>query len=825
MEDCDLKEDRAEPPGSSCPSMRSDRSRNKPPDFSEEPGPSEWSKRSSVGEEEQQSCCALCQKVLVDPVSTSCGHWFCRQCITSYQVQSAPPGPSSCPQCGKRPRGGAGLLAANQSSCAPGKMASGMIERAALGRPFTLGMLYDARKDQLILGTTLWDDKTLQKMTEENSQHGSEFRISASDSLEEKFSLLDVSDSLKTSFLGGLIEVGGSAKYLNDQKKSKNQSRVTFQYKATTIFKQLKISTEEMNKTQQIGVNVKSCATHVVTGISYGANAFFVLDSEKLDASSAQDIKGNIQAVINKISSLSASGEADLKLSDTEKAVTEKFTWKFYGDVIPESNPVTFEEAVKSYRKVPELLEKNKENTVPVKVWMMPLKNFDPSAAEMATDLSPGLVRKVQKAREDFHKLNIRCNDCLEGSFGFPKIKERLESFQQQCKIYEGKLLDVIAKKIPSIRAGEEDEKELLKILDDSEKSPFSSENLMKWMINIEREVSVITSCLKQMKGAKIVQSEAELVEEFLNPEVQDVLSFVFTSLETTDPYLDKMKDYLDSQAMKASEDMDQSINNLIPFPQADLLKMTRKAEEFGTFVKGLKNNKKFRFLVAAIKNKQHEGATIYHYRNKRWITEDFSKPDVCDVEKATDRRDLIWYACDLTFDPDTINGHLTLSQGNKMLKNGDRQSYPDHLKRFDVLNQVLCQESLTGRHYWEVELSTDEGRDAAAAVCYRGIQRKSDSAWAGIGWNTLSWSLGHKWEPKPVLYAEHNSSVNFYPLPHTGCARLGVFLDWPGGTLSYYIVAEDKLSHIHTFHTRFSEPVYPCFKICSKNSYILLCF
>ncbi|XP_014869752.1 NACHT, LRR and PYD domains-containing protein 12-like isoform X1 [Poecilia latipinna] len=55
----------------------------------------------------------------MDPVSTSCGHWFCRRCIRSYWDQSAPSGPSSCPQCGKRPRTGAGLLTANQSSCAP----------------------------------------------------------------------------------------------------------------------------------------------------------------------------------------------------------------------------------------------------------------------------------------------------------------------------------------------------------------------------------------------------------------------------------------------------------------------------------------------------------------------------------------------------------------------------------------------------------------------------------------------------------------------------------------------------------------------------------
>ncbi|KAM4718130.1 NLR family CARD domain-containing protein 3-like isoform 2-T4 [Anableps anableps] len=112
---------RAEPPGSSCPSMRSDRSKDNPPDLSHEPGPSDrkWRKRSSAGLEEQPSCCALCQKVLMDPVSTSCGHWFCRECIRSYWDQSAPSGPSSCPQCGKRPRKGDGLLTANQSSCAP----------------------------------------------------------------------------------------------------------------------------------------------------------------------------------------------------------------------------------------------------------------------------------------------------------------------------------------------------------------------------------------------------------------------------------------------------------------------------------------------------------------------------------------------------------------------------------------------------------------------------------------------------------------------------------------------------------------------------------
>ncbi|XP_037618160.1 NACHT, LRR and PYD domains-containing protein 12-like isoform X7 [Sebastes umbrosus] len=109
---------RAESPVPSCLSMKSDQSKGRPLLFSNEPGPSDTKKRkkSDVSVEEQLSCCALCQDVLKDPVSNSCGHWFCRQCITSHWDQSASSGDSSCPQCGERSRTRAGLQPAGQTS-------------------------------------------------------------------------------------------------------------------------------------------------------------------------------------------------------------------------------------------------------------------------------------------------------------------------------------------------------------------------------------------------------------------------------------------------------------------------------------------------------------------------------------------------------------------------------------------------------------------------------------------------------------------------------------------------------------------------------------
>ncbi|XP_056219842.1 NACHT, LRR and PYD domains-containing protein 12-like isoform X1 [Seriola aureovittata] len=112
------EEDGAESPVPSCWSMKSDQSKEFPLFFSNEPGRSDTQgrKRSDVSVEQQLSSCALCQDVLKDPVSTSCGHWFCRQCITSYWDQSGSSGDSSCPQCGQRPRTRPGLQTASQTS-------------------------------------------------------------------------------------------------------------------------------------------------------------------------------------------------------------------------------------------------------------------------------------------------------------------------------------------------------------------------------------------------------------------------------------------------------------------------------------------------------------------------------------------------------------------------------------------------------------------------------------------------------------------------------------------------------------------------------------
>ncbi|KAM4623619.1 NACHT, LRR and PYD domains-containing protein 3-like [Polymixia lowei] len=174
-------------------------------------------------------------------------------------------------------------------------------------------------------------------------------------------------------------------------------------------------------------------------------------------------------------------------------------------------------------------------------------------------------------------------------------------------------------------------------------------------------------------------------------------------------------------------------------------------------------------------------------------------------------------YACELTLDPNTANRKLSLSEGNrKVTCVEEEQSYPDNPERFDHYKQVLCREGLTGRCYWEVERKGE----VEIGVTYSGITRRGRSNDCCLGMNNKSWSLLCS---DNRYTACHNNRRTDILLPASGSNRVGVYLDWSAGTLSFYRVSSDTLRHIHTFHSTFTEPLYPGFGFSSGSS-VSLC-
>uniref|UniRef100_A0A8C7NEV0 B30.2/SPRY domain-containing protein n=1 Tax=Oncorhynchus mykiss TaxID=8022 RepID=A0A8C7NEV0_ONCMY len=161
-----------------------------------------------------------------------------------------------------------------------------------------------------------------------------------------------------------------------------------------------------------------------------------------------------------------------------------------------------------------------------------------------------------------------------------------------------------------------------------------------------------------------------------------------------------------------------------------------------------------------------------------------------------------VMYGCDLTLNPNTAHRYLSLSEENrKVTQVKEKQPYPDQPGRYDKWPQVLCREGLTGRCYWEVEWSGDW---ALIAVTYRRLYKTGRRR---LGANDTSWSLdccGNSYT------AWHNNENTDISVSSSHSNRVGVYLDWQAGILSFYNVSSDTLTHLHSFNTTFTEPLYP---------------
>ncbi|XP_065271961.1 E3 ubiquitin-protein ligase TRIM39-like [Emys orbicularis] len=159
-------------------------------------------------------------------------------------------------------------------------------------------------------------------------------------------------------------------------------------------------------------------------------------------------------------------------------------------------------------------------------------------------------------------------------------------------------------------------------------------------------------------------------------------------------------------------------------------------------------------------------------------------------------------YAVEVTLDPDTANPWLVLSEDRKRVRDGDtRQDLPNNPERFDHCVCVLGAEGFAGgRRYWEVEVG--DKPEWTLGVCRESVSRKGwVTATPGNGyWVVWLWDGGYKaftspWTPLPVSVRP---------------SRVGIFLDYEAGEVSFYNVTDG--SHLFTVTDTFSGTLRPYF-------------
>ncbi|XP_076866897.1 neoverrucotoxin subunit beta-like [Brachyhypopomus gauderio] len=521
-----------------------------------------------------------------------------------------------------------------------------MLEIATLGRPFQLGMLYDIRKDALVPGITLWKHEQLKHNTDVCPQHNTEFKVSTEDSIDEKFYNLKVDGNLKLSILGGLVNLNGASKYFADTKKSFRQERLTqllpadatLHYGSNTKFTQLTM--DHLGSVAHPDVFVNNIATHVVL---YGANAYFVFDRQVSADEKKKDVNREVDLAVAKLKGVSVGSQGTLAMAQNEMAAFEKFNCTFYGDFKLPSNPNTFEDAMKVYTDLPNMLGVNGEHAVPLKVWLYPLVKLDSRASRLERNISTEIIRAVESVIETSNAIEMKCDDLLQDTVAksFKAFEDKVLDFKKYCCNYKVDFMTKLGLLLPNVRGGKTDISAVTDLLRGYEESPFNIRDLQQWIKDKENESTTIKALLNQLNEEYI---DGDIDSLLMDLEVENLVCYTFTSLQEADILLTKQEKYLRPTAKKEIDNPSQPGPKQKSWLSSDITKIMKNNLCVFKVLKKKhecdQSNQKTIFTVISKPVDNHTGSFILLYENGSDEPVCFhppSKPDCPVVDHMTD--------------------------------------------------------------------------------------------------------------------------------------------------------------------------------------------
>ena len=518
----------------------------------------------------------------------------------------------------------------------------------ALGRPFDLGMLYDRRSEKLILGKTLWSPDHLIQAVNTITKPCTNSEVLAEDTIDDKTSALNIEASIKMSFLGGLVNVQGAAKYLDDRKTSSNHCRVVLKYEVTTELKQLTMEHLGRGKVQYPEVFDQDIATDVVVGILYGAKAFFIFDQEVSKDESLKEVHGNMEVLVKSLPGISTDGRDSVDITEDQKKKTEKMHCKMYGDFRTEGSPTTYEEAVRVYKQLPSLIGDKGENAVAVQVYLRPLSEIDTKGQRMVREINANYISKTCDIQEHIQFIGSKCSDLMREDVcsSFPRIKKQLSSFKSNISRYKIFFQKKLLPLLPTIRGGEAEESALGDIFEEKERSPFAQTRIDAWIVEKEREMKRLQGIIGFLGDTPFLSPE-DVENKAFDPNNEHVVCCTFKIGKEDDPQILSMDAYLTGKVLpelerKASSGTDDKNANK---------RIRQTLKQFSQLKSANEDHKEVKFLATeeclSDTFNGNPGAFIYLYEEGELENDDFKmspKPGNLEAESARDDSIELWW-------------------------------------------------------------------------------------------------------------------------------------------------------------------------------------
>ena len=422
-------------------------------------------------------------------------------------------------------------------------MSQGDLQRAALGQSASLGMLYDARTDSFLSGFSLLTKAPPVEAVIVTDSHTSEIQLSFSDTYDEKLRKMDLTAELGASFLCGMINVGGSGRYLQDTRDSDQTLQASLHYKITTVHEKLNLTHDGLKECLALNILQSGDATHVVVGICWGAQSVVTAKHRLSNRDEKDKVDGCLKAEFLKIKSIiKIEGDANVEVKTDEQRRDLSFEVTVYGDVLADDEllPTDFPGAYKFMSNVPRYIRganggKGKQLMyilAPVASLARQLDlemNADLTIAHLNTDCLQKFVYLFDSLRNATLKLNDYNTEVSKYTFCLPPDHIRLVAqYLQDTKLAEAQLKENYAQVLKDVRCGKSDAQELFHLLADAHENLPSLSDVDVLMGQYREKISFVEMVIT--KGVKYVgHNGITLDNELMDGRYEDVYVLYFS--------------------------------------------------------------------------------------------------------------------------------------------------------------------------------------------------------------------------------------------------------------------------------------------------------
>ena len=279
----------------------------------------------------------------------------------------------------------------------------------ALGRYVCLGCLYYGSYDHISSSENFWDKGTILQYADSKNKTTEKSDVRFNENTLQRLNDLRIDASLKLSFMGGLVDVSGSALYLKKKLESKNSVSISYHYEAEygtrSLNQRLKKGKDHPELCNEEQIGKPGGPTHVVSKVTRGERAVFTFSYETSEIQDKSEVGGRLDVIVKTLPSFQIEGSAEISISEKENITASDLKCSYTSDIELPTLPTNFKEGVEGYKQLKTKRNEQTENILSFE--LEPIEKYCSNADSILNEISSTTINEITTVLQDMEDINL----------------------------------------------------------------------------------------------------------------------------------------------------------------------------------------------------------------------------------------------------------------------------------------------------------------------------------------------------------------------------------------------------------------------------------